>query len=155
MPKARLRLDSASNTVLKIIDKQLSLGAVRDGLRYCREAGIETELEMIVGMPGEGWKEFEESHDFVAALVGEGLVSHLNVNRYFVLPASRFGAHPSVTASRWSICPTPTGGRPNGRGRRLKHSSSPAVWNTCQCAWTRSATLSPADGRRIRSPRTI
>jgi radical SAM superfamily enzyme YgiQ (UPF0313 family) len=87
-------LDSASRAVLKFIDKQLDLRQVKDGLLFCREAGIETELEMIVGMPGEGWAEFQESYDFVAALVGEGLVSHLNVNRYFVLPASRFGAHP-------------------------------------------------------------
>lgn len=87
-------LDSASETVLKFIDKQLDLSQVRDGLGFCREAGIETELEIIVGMPGEGWKEFRQSIDFVAALVGEGLVSHLHVNRYFVLPASRFGAHP-------------------------------------------------------------
>ena len=87
-------LDSASRAVLKFIDKQLDLRQVKDGLRFCREAGIETELEMIVGMPGEGWAEFQESYAFVAALVGEGLVSHLNVNRYFVLPASRFGAHP-------------------------------------------------------------
>ena len=87
-------LDSASETVLKFIDKQLDLSLVRDGIGFCREAGIETELEIIVGMPGEGWKEFHESYDFVAALVGEGLVSHLHVNRYFVLPVSRFGAHP-------------------------------------------------------------
>jgi len=87
-------LDSASEKVLKFIDKQLDLSLVRDGLSFCRGAGIETELEIIVGMPGEGWREFQESYDFVAALVGEGLVSRLHVNRYFVLPASRFGAHP-------------------------------------------------------------
>ncbi len=87
-------LDSASETVLKFIDKQLDLSLVRDGLGFCREAGIETELEIIVGMPGEGWEEFQESIDFVKELVGERLVSHLHVNRYFVLPASRFGAHP-------------------------------------------------------------
>ncbi|MDD3213380.1 MAG: radical SAM protein [Eubacteriales bacterium] len=87
-------LDSASPAVLKMIDKQLDLDQVKNGLLFCREAGIETELEIIVGMPGEGWQEFQESYDFVAALVGEGLVSHLNVNRYFVLPASRFGQYP-------------------------------------------------------------
>lgn len=87
-------LDSASPSVLALIDKQLDLAQVTNGLRYCRQAGILTELEVIVGMPSEGWKEYQESYDFISALVGEGLVTHLNVNRYFVLPASRFGLYP-------------------------------------------------------------
>ncbi|MFH1880515.1 MAG: radical SAM protein [Bacillota bacterium] len=87
-------LDSASPAVLRFIDKQLDLAQVRAGLLYCRQAGIDTELEVIVGMPSEGWPEFQESYDFIAYLVKDGLVSHLNVNRYFVLPFSRFGKHP-------------------------------------------------------------
>ncbi len=87
-------LDTASDTVLKTIDKQLDRAQVRNGLRFCREAGIKADLEMIVGLPSEGWREFEESYAFVRSLVEDGLVSQIYVNRYFVLPMSRFGSHP-------------------------------------------------------------
>ncbi len=87
-------LDTASDTVLKTIDKQLDRAQVENGLRFCREAGIKADLEMIVGLPSEGWREFEESYAFVRGLVEDGLVSQIYVNRYFVLPMSRFGMNP-------------------------------------------------------------
>lgn len=87
-------LDTASDAVLKTIDKQLDRPQVKNGLRYCREAGIKADLEMIVGLPSEGWPEFEESYAFVRGLVEDGLVSQIYVNRYFVLPMSRLGMHP-------------------------------------------------------------
>ena len=87
-------LDTASDTVLKTIDKQLDRTQVKNGLRFCREAGIKADLEMIVGMPSEGWREFDESYDFVRSLVEDGLISQIYVNRYFVLPMSRMGMHP-------------------------------------------------------------
>ena len=87
-------LDTASDRVLQTIDKQLDREQVKNGLRYCREAGIKADLEMIVGMPSEGWREFDESYHFVRSLVEDGLVSQIYVNRYFVLPMSRLGMHP-------------------------------------------------------------
>ena len=87
-------LDTASDSVLKTIDKQLDRKQVKNGLRYCRRAGIKADLEMIVGMPSEGWAEFDESYAFVRMLAEEGLVSQIYVNRFFMLPMSRFGMHP-------------------------------------------------------------
>lgn len=87
-------LDTASDTVLKTIDKQLDRVQVKNGLLYCLKAGIKADLEMIVGLPSEGWQEFQESYEFVRTLVEDGLVSQIYVNRYFVLPMSRLGMYP-------------------------------------------------------------
>lgn len=87
-------MDSASPRILDFIDKRLNLKQVKKVTGWCRDAGISAELEVIVGMPYEGTQDFEETRTFLNELISDKCINAFHVNRYFVIPCSRFGSSP-------------------------------------------------------------
>lgn len=67
-----LPLESGSNRVLKeLMKKPLRLNIVPRVLSDCREAGIFTDVNIIVGMPGETDEDIEESREFLKTIYAD------------------------------------------------------------------------------------
>jgi len=58
-------VESFSNKILEGMNKPYTQETAHQVLKACHEAGVETIINIIVGFPGEGEKEFRETYDFV------------------------------------------------------------------------------------------
>jgi radical SAM superfamily enzyme YgiQ (UPF0313 family) len=58
-------VESFSDRVLKLMNKPYTQAEAEAVLAACHAAGIQTNINVIVGFPGEGEKEFRETYDFV------------------------------------------------------------------------------------------
>ncbi len=65
-------LESASKKVLKLVkkapDEEKFLEKIKTAVKWAKEAGIKTSVSIILGLPGEGLREAEETLDFVRKL---------------------------------------------------------------------------------------
>lgn len=67
-----LPLESGSNRVLKeLMNKPLRLALVPRVLKDCREAGIFTDVNIIIGMPGETHQDIEHSREFLKTIYAD------------------------------------------------------------------------------------
>ncbi|AET69219.1 Fe-S oxidoreductase [Desulfosporosinus orientis DSM 765] len=98
-------LDTASEKIAKLIDKRLDLDQASRVLRWCRERGIWTEVEVIVGLPYEGEDEFQETYAFVQENLEQGNLSGFHLNRYYVVPCSLLGSKPEQYGIRLHCFP--------------------------------------------------
>ncbi|MBN2119848.1 MAG: radical SAM protein [Candidatus Omnitrophica bacterium] len=70
MKKAGLRtlnygIESGSQRVLKLMNKSINLGEVKEVLENTRKAGIDTQLNFVVGFPGENEEDFAKTKEFI------------------------------------------------------------------------------------------
>jgi len=92
--KLTFGLETASTSMLKIIDKRVKLAEAERVLRWCKELGIWADLEIITGLPLEDEGNFAETTDFLER--NAEYINYFNVNRYFVAPKSLMGAKPEA-----------------------------------------------------------
>lgn len=92
--KLTFGLETASSTMLKIIDKKVKLTEAEQVLRWCKEIGIWADLEIITGMPHEDDKIFADTADFLER--NSEYINYFHINRYFVAPKSLMGAKPEA-----------------------------------------------------------
>ncbi|HET7014464.1 MAG TPA: radical SAM protein [Streptosporangiaceae bacterium] len=92
--KLTFGLETASNTMLKIIDKKVKLSEAEQVLRWCKEIGIWADLEIITGMPHEDDRIFADTADFLER--NSDYINYFHINRYFVAPKSLMGAKPEA-----------------------------------------------------------
>jgi radical SAM superfamily enzyme YgiQ (UPF0313 family) len=96
--KLTFGLETASSTMLKIIDKRVKLTEAERVLRWCKEIGIWADLEIITGMPHEDEDAFTETIDFLER--NAEYINYFNASRYFVAPKSLMGARPEAYGMR-------------------------------------------------------
>jgi len=58
-------IESGSPTMLKVMEKKISLEQNIKALKFTHEAGLTTVVQLVVGMPGETDKTIEETIDFL------------------------------------------------------------------------------------------
>jgi anaerobic magnesium-protoporphyrin IX monomethyl ester cyclase len=65
-------MESGSSRVLKeIMHKPLRLDAIPEVMKNCREIGIYTDVNIILGMPGETFEDIEDSRKFLKTIYGD------------------------------------------------------------------------------------
>jgi anaerobic magnesium-protoporphyrin IX monomethyl ester cyclase len=85
-------LESGSNTILKAMGKSFTAEIAERVIRDSHAAGIYTIFNIIVGFPGEGPKEFAETHAFVARNLAHA--SLVSFNTLYVFQGSHLYSHP-------------------------------------------------------------
>lgn len=85
-------MESASEKILKMIDKKIDLELMEKGLGLCKEIGIWANLEIIVGFPHETKKDFWDSASFIKR--NSDKINFFQDNRFYVIPYSLIGRHP-------------------------------------------------------------
>jgi radical SAM superfamily enzyme YgiQ (UPF0313 family) len=84
--------ETASQKLLKYVDKRLDLTQVKKVLKWCKEIGIWADLEVIVGFPYEYEEDFQATYKFIIENVND--INSFNLNKYFVVPMSLLGTYP-------------------------------------------------------------
>jgi radical SAM superfamily enzyme YgiQ (UPF0313 family) len=85
-------LETASRKLSRFIDKRLDLDHSERVLRWCKQAGIRVDLEVIVGLPYESEDEFGETLEYVRR--NSEFINYMSINQYYVLPNSLIGRYP-------------------------------------------------------------
>lgn len=66
-----LAIESGSNRVLKeVMHKPLNLKIVQRVMKDCRELGIDTDINIIIGLPGETKQDIEDARAFLKTIYG-------------------------------------------------------------------------------------
>lgn len=66
-----LAIESGSNRVLKeVMHKPLNLKIVQRVMKDCRELGIDTDVNIIIGLPGETKQDIEDARAFLKTIYG-------------------------------------------------------------------------------------
>lgn len=63
--KLQIGLESGSNKVLKLMRKTFTAEISERNIRFAKKAGIETEIFIMIGFPGETEKEFKKTYNFI------------------------------------------------------------------------------------------
>lgn len=63
--KLQIGLESGSNKILKAMRKTFTAETSARGIRFAHKAGIETEIFVIIGFPGESDKDFKKTYNFI------------------------------------------------------------------------------------------
>jgi anaerobic magnesium-protoporphyrin IX monomethyl ester cyclase len=63
--KLQIGLESGSDKVLGLMDKMFTASISKKNIQLAKEAGIETEIFIIVGFPGETEKDFKQTYNFI------------------------------------------------------------------------------------------
>lgn len=84
--------ESGSKTVLDLVDKRLDLKKLETVLNWCKEIGIWSELEVIIGLPYEFNKEYMETYNFIEK--NNKNINNFWLNEYFLVPNSLIGKYP-------------------------------------------------------------
>ena len=58
-------IESGSPTMLKVMEKKISLEQNINALKYAYQAGLGTVVQLVIGMPGETDETIEETVDFL------------------------------------------------------------------------------------------
>lgn len=77
-------LQTTETSTLETVDRRLRAQPFRDGVRHLRNHGIASEVQLILGLPGDTMASFKSSINFAA----EQLTEHLVVHRLMVLPGT-------------------------------------------------------------------
>ena len=84
--------ETGSNKLLNLFDKKLDLEHAVNVMRWCKEAGIWADIEVIVGLPYELEEDFQDTVRFIET--NSHLINHFALNKYFVVPDSLLGRYP-------------------------------------------------------------
>lgn len=85
-------LETASEKLLKYVNKKLNVEQVKKVLIWCSEVGISADLEVIIGFPYEYEDDFQATCQFITD--NKHLINSFQLNRYFVVPSSLMGTYP-------------------------------------------------------------
>ena len=75
-------LESASQSVLEIANKKIDLIEFKKSCRMIFKQGLNVNIFLIVGLPGESEDTFRETYDYISGLAEEGLISNLIVAHF-------------------------------------------------------------------------
>lgn len=81
--RARIGVESGSQKILNMMDKQITLEQTRASLAGLAEAGIKTTTFWVIGHPGETEEDFQMTLDFVAELKDNIYEAEFNPFFYF------------------------------------------------------------------------
>lgn len=95
-------IEVASERVLRLINKGVSVASVRDTLMHFRDAGIMVHAYLMYGFPTQTEAELMESLDTVRGLFEEGLIQSAFWHRYAMTCHSPSGRHPEQYGATWS-----------------------------------------------------
>lgn len=88
--RVRLGIESASNSVLKVMDKMTTPKVISDVLKTLASAGIRTTTYWIVGFPGETEEQFRETCDFIRE--HHRYIYELEAHPYYYYPYGQVGS---------------------------------------------------------------
>lgn len=94
-------IEVASERVLKLINKGVSVSSVRETLRHFRDNHIMVHAYLMYGFPTETEAELFESLETVRGLMEEGLIQSAFWHRYAMTCHSPSGRNPEAFGSRW------------------------------------------------------
>jgi len=100
--EVELGLQSIHRDTMRQIGRTQSLEKFLRGARAMLEQGIETKVDLIVGLPGDDLKKFKRSARWVKR---EGLDGYLQIFCLSVLPGTHFRAHASEFGLNYSPLP--------------------------------------------------
>lgn len=83
----RLGIESGSDTILSIFNKNFVISQAEKVLSMIHEAGIETHINLIVGFPGETREDFQDTLDFVERN-RDTITRIANVHPFYITPSS-------------------------------------------------------------------
>lgn len=95
-------IEVASERVLKLINKGVSVSSVKECLTHFRDNGIMVHAYLMYGFPTETEEELYESLNIVRGLFEEGLIQSAFWHRYAMTCHSPSGRKPEDFGSRWS-----------------------------------------------------
>lgn len=75
-------LESASKKILQQIDKRIDLIKFKECCRKISEHGLNLNIFLIIGLPGETEQTFEETYQYISDLVNEGLVANIMMSHF-------------------------------------------------------------------------
>jgi len=84
--------ETASEKLLKYVDKRLDIIQLNKVLIWCKEIGIWADLEVIVGFPYEFEDDFQATYRFIIENVKN--INSFQLNKYFIVPISLMGMYP-------------------------------------------------------------
>ncbi len=95
-------IEVASERVLKLINKGVSVASVRETLTHFRDNGIMVHAYLMYGFPTETEKELMESLEIVRDFFAEGLIQSAFWHRYAMTCHSPSGRCPQSVKARWA-----------------------------------------------------
>lgn len=90
--KLTFGLDTASEKMLKLVDKKLDIEHTENVLKWCKDLNIWVDLEIILGMPQEFDDDFNATFNYIER--NYDYINYFWVNEYFVVPNSLIGRYP-------------------------------------------------------------
>ena len=90
-------VESASQQVLDIVDKRITLDQVRQTVRQCRENDIRVQIGLILGLPGEPQNIVELTRSFVDELTPDVVM----LAAFCPYPGSPIAEDPGYYGIRW------------------------------------------------------
>lgn len=85
-------METASERLLKVIGKQVTVPQVEEAFRICHEEGIYTSIEIITGLPGEKEEDVQATVDFLHR--NDANIDEIWINRFFLENNSRMFRQP-------------------------------------------------------------
>jgi hypothetical protein len=82
--KINFGFESASDRVCGLLDKGNQRGRSSKIIKDCAEAGIEVDLQTMLGLPGERFEDALETIDFLVS--HKQFISHVTFNTYYLTP---------------------------------------------------------------------
>ncbi len=95
-------IEVASERVLKLINKGVSVASVRETLTHFRDNGIMVHAYLMYGFPSETEKELYESLETVRDMFADGLIQSAFWHRYAMTCHSPSGQCPASVGARWA-----------------------------------------------------
>lgn len=95
-------IEVASERVLKLINKGVSVSSVRETLRHFKDNHIMVHAYLMYGFPTETEEELFESLNTVRSMMEEGLIQSAFWHRYAMTCHSPSGNHPEDFGCRWT-----------------------------------------------------
>jgi len=95
-----LGVESGSNEVMRMMKKGFNEEQAEEGLRRIVEAGINTQLNIIVGFPGETERHFVETLEFLERNK-RWICGFTSVNSCVLLPGSAIANNPAKFGIHW------------------------------------------------------
>lgn len=92
-------IESGSESVLKMVHKELSLESVAEAVNLTKELGIITQGFLLVGIPGETKEDLEETSEYVRSLP----LDRISINQAMPYPGTElFEKHSSECGLTWN-----------------------------------------------------
>ncbi len=93
-------LESGSAKVMKLMKKGFNVEQAEEGLKRVHTAGINTQLNIIVGFPGETEEDFQMTLEFLERN-RHHISGFTSVNACVLLPGSEIALHPEKFRIQW------------------------------------------------------